>query len=158
MSAERPGGEAGVPRELRLDHVGVRVRDLEQAASAFERLLGYRRATEPVVNSRQGIRGLFLTKPGCLPIKLVTPLDPGSGGHFGLHHLAFITSDVEASLQELSVAGARVLAAPAPGEMFDDELIAFVYAAGINVELVTTDEWRARLPGDPRAAARPEEP
>jgi len=59
--------------DLRLDHVGVQVRDLEKAANAFETLFGYRRATRPVVNTRHKVRGLFLEKPGSIAIKLITP-------------------------------------------------------------------------------------
>lgn len=147
MSVETPAGEGGSERQgLRLDHIGIQVRDLERSAQAFEKFFGYHRATEPVVNSRQGIRGLFLEKPGSLPIKLVTPLHPSAGERFGLHHLAFLTGEIGADVEELRAAGARVLAEPAPGEMFGDELIAFVFAAGINVELVTTERWAGRLP------------
>lgn len=147
MSAAESIGTA-VPEsaDLRLDHVGIQVRDLEKAAQAFERLFGYRRATDPVVNTRQQTRGLFLEKPGSLPIKLITPLAPGAGDRFGLHHLAFITGDIRTSLELLRARGARVLTGPEAGEMFDDELIAFVFAAGINAELVSTDRWRGRLP------------
>jgi len=48
-------------------------------------------------------------------------------------------------LQELGGLGARVLNKPRPGEMFDDELIAFMFGAGINFELVTTTDWRDRI-------------
>ena len=130
--------------DLRLDHVGIQVRDLLRTAEAFERLFGYRRATDPVVNTRHGVRGVFLEKPGSLTLKLITPVTPGPHA-YGLHHLAFMVSDLESTLVELKVAGARTLSPPQPGEMFDDELIAFVRAAGINVELVTTDRWRARI-------------
>lgn len=130
--------------DLRLDHVGVQVRDLEHAANAFESLFGYHRATRPVENTRHGVRGLFLEKAGSIPIKLITPLGTGPD-QFGLHHLAFLTDDIEGSVAELAAHGARVLSSPQPGEMFDDEMIAFLFAGGVNVELVTTDEWRDRI-------------
>ena len=38
--------------------------------------------------------------------------------------------------------GARLISPPQPGEMFDDELIAFMFASGVNFELVTTRRWR----------------
>jgi methylmalonyl-CoA/ethylmalonyl-CoA epimerase len=47
---------------------------------------------------------------------------------------------------ELSARGARVLAAPAPGEAFADHPIAFLYlGSGLNVEVIDTDERRAVL-------------
>ncbi|MFE3999829.1 VOC family protein [Nocardioides sp. YIM B13467] len=130
--------------DLRLDHIGIQVRDLLRTAEAFERLFGYRRVTDPVVNTRHGVSGVFLEKPDSIAIKLITPVTPGPHA-YGLHHLAFMAPDLESTLIELGVAGARTLSPPQPGEMFDDELIAFVRAAGINVELITTDRRRARI-------------
>lgn len=130
--------------DLRLDHIGIQVRDLLRTAEAFERLFGYRRVTDPVVNTRHGVRGVFLDKPGSLPLKLITPVTPGPHA-YGLHHLAFMAPDLESTLVELGVAGAHTLSPPQPAEMFDDELVAVVRAAGINVELVVTDRWRGRI-------------
>lgn len=130
--------------DLRLDHVGIQVRDLLRTAEAFERLFGYRRVTDPVVNTRHGVRGVFLEKADSISLKLITPLSPGPHA-YGLHHLAFMAPDLDSALVELGVAGARTLSQPQPGEMFDDELIAFVRAAGVNVELITTDRRRGRI-------------
>ncbi|WP_051191954.1 VOC family protein [Microbacterium luticocti] len=135
--------------EFWFDHVGVQVRDLEAAASALETLFGYRRATRPVTNTRHGVRGMFLEKPGAMPIKLITPVDPErADGRYGTHHLAFRTDDIDAAVAALRQGGARLLSPPQPGEMFDDEPIAFLYAAGTNVELVTTRDWRDRVGAD----------
>lgn len=133
---------------LVLDHIGVQVRDLAAATRAFELLFGYRAVTEPVINTRQGIRGVFLEKPGSLPIKLICPLpDSGQPQRLGAHHLAFMTSDIDAAVADLRTKGARVLSDPQPGEMFDDNPIAFLFAAGTNFELVTTRDWRSRITG-----------
>lgn len=136
--------------DLQLDHVGVQVTDLEQAATLFEVALGYRRATLPVTNSLHGVRGMFMVKPGSIPIKLITPTDPG-GGPFrvGAHHLAFMVDDMDDAVTQLRSTGARLLKRPRPGEMFDGSLIAFLSVAGVNVELVTTRQWRDRLDRTP---------
>ena len=48
-------------------------------------------------------------------------------------------------LQRLSEMGLRVLAAPQPGEAFENENIAFIYAKhGLNIELIETDK-KAKL-------------
>ncbi|MEU0317067.1 VOC family protein [Nocardioides sp. NPDC006273] len=124
--------------------MGIQVRDLLRTAEAFERLFGYRRVTDPVVNTRHGVRGVFLEKADSISLKLITPLSPGPHA-YGLHHLAFMAPDLDSTLVELGAAGARTLSPPQPGEMFDDELIAFVRAAGVNVELITTDRRRGRI-------------
>lgn len=132
--------------DLQLDHVGVQVADLEQAAALFERALGYQRVTTPVVNSLHGVRGLFMEKPGGIAIKLITPVDENSGPvSVGAHHLAFLTDDIEAAIVQLRADGARLIKRPRPGEMFDGNPIAFLMVAGVNIELVTTRAWRDRI-------------
>ena len=94
----------------------------------------------------------FLEKPGSLPVKLIEPTDAASpifafcqrGG--GLHHLCFRAASVSAETARLRALGVRVLSEPQPGEAFENEPIAFVYAAGLNVELVDTERRAGRLP------------
>jgi catechol 2,3-dioxygenase-like lactoylglutathione lyase family enzyme len=131
---------------LRFDHIGVQVRELERAADVFEHMFGYRRVTEPIENTRHKVRGVFLVGEGGPPIKLISPVGPNAADRrFGVHHLAFLTEDIHADIAELRRLGARLLSRPQPGEMFDDNLIAFMHAAGTNIELVTTRNWRGRL-------------
>lgn len=134
-----------------IDHVAVVVRSLEQALPLWIGIFGYAPMTDPVVNSRQRVRVQFLAKQGSVTIKLVEPVDATSPVHAaaarggGLHHLCFRCDSVPAAVERLKRAGMRLLADPAPGEGFDDELIAFVYAGqGLNVELIDTDK-KARL-------------
>jgi methylmalonyl-CoA/ethylmalonyl-CoA epimerase len=138
---------------MTVDHVAIAVRSVEAAAERLCSLFGYRRATTPVTNSRQQVNVLFLSRAGSIDLKLIEPATPESplwdfvrkGG--GLHHLCFQVPDVAAGCAELAGKGARVIAPPAPGEAFDDHLIAFCYVGlGLNVELVDTDERRNRVP------------
>ena len=135
---------------MQIDHVAVAVRSVEAAADRLCEMLGYARRTAAVTNTRQKVVVLFLRKAGSIDIKLIAPSQDDSplwdfvrkGG--GLHHVAFKVADVEAATAALSGKGARVVAAPAPGEAFDDNLIAFCYLGlGLNVELIDTDARRA---------------
>lgn len=140
----RPQAIAG----LQLDHVGIQVRDLAAAVALFSRVFGYAQVTAPVVNTRQQVEVVFLEKAGSLQLKLFRSLAPDAKpGPPKLHHLAFVTADLDGSIAAMVQEGGRVLSAPAPGEAFDDGLIAFLFAAGLNIELVTTDKRRARLSG-----------
>ncbi len=135
-----------------VDHVGIAVRSLQEGVSTWRDTFGYSQATDVVLNTRQDVRVVFLTKPGSLPVKLIEPADRASpiyafsqrGG--GLHHLCFRCESVPLQVERVRAAGSRVLAPPQPAEAFENEAIAFVYAAGINVELIDT-ERRARLLG-----------
>lgn len=147
MSTEKPG--------YQLDHVCLAVRKLAPARAMFEKMFGYVARTEPVENTRQQVIVQFLRKAGSIDIKLIEPsgLDSPlvdfikrSGG--GLHHLAFRTESVAAAVADVEQKGAKIVAAPQPGEAFDDALIAFAFVGmGLNVELFDTDGRRAELPG-----------
>jgi len=129
-----------------IDHIGIVVPSLESAMAKWVKTFGYSQMTEPVVNTRQKVRVVFLRKEGSLTVKLVEPLDSTStvyalsrkGG--GLHHLCFRAADMENSLQHLKAEGANVLVRPEPGEAFENEPIAFVYLHGIPVELIATNK------------------
>ncbi|MEZ5416192.1 MAG: VOC family protein [Vicinamibacterales bacterium] len=118
---------------MTVDHVAIAVKSVEQAADRLCRLFGYARATSIVTNTRQDVNVLFLRKPDSLDLKLIEPASPTSplwdfvrkGG--GLHHLCFKAPDVTAACEDVASKGARIIAAPQPGEAFDDGLIAFVW-------------------------------
>ena len=136
-----------------LDHVGIAVRSIEQSLEVWQTVFGYRQLTDVVVNEAQKVRVVFLEKPGSLEVKLIEPTDPSSpvqalvrrGG--GLHHLCFRCDSVDAEVARMAAAGLRILSDPLPGEAFEGEPIAFVYAGdGLNIELIDTDRRASRLP------------
>jgi hypothetical protein len=136
-------------RELSLDHVGIQVGELTPAIQAFAKYFGYHQATEPVINTRHQVEVVFLEKEGSMPIKLFRSIADPKKLPPKLHHLALRTNQIEGAVEALRQAGARILNEPAPGEAFDDEPIAFLFAAGLNVELVSTDKRRSRIESEP---------
>jgi methylmalonyl-CoA/ethylmalonyl-CoA epimerase len=135
---------------MQIDHIAIAVRSIEAAADRLGALLGYTRRTSAVTNTRQKVNVLFLAKAGSLDLKLIEPAGDDSplwdfvrkGG--GLHHICFKVNDVATACAELSAGGARVLSSPAPGEAFDEHLIAFLYLGmGMNVEIIDTDARRS---------------
>ena len=128
-----------------IDHIGLVVKSIEKGIEHWEKVFGYRQMTEAVINSRQKVKVVFLCKDNSLTVKLIEPTDETSsvfrfamkGG--GLHHICFKCNDMNNELQRLSEMGLRVLTAPQPGEAFDNENIAFIYAKhGLNIELIET--------------------
>ncbi len=130
---------------IALDHVGIQVRELASAIELFGQLFGYAQATDPVVNTRHQVEVVFLEKPGSMPLKLFQAVDGERNEPPRIHHLAFRVSDLDAALRHFVSRGARVLHAPAPGEAFDDEPIAFLHVGGFNIELISTDKRRGRI-------------
>ncbi len=129
-----------------IDHIGMVVKSLQKGLEHWENVFEYRKMTEIVINSRQKVRVVFLYKENSLTVKLIEPLDEASsvykfamkGG--GLHHICFKCNDMDKEIKRLNKMGLRLLVPPQPGEAFENEDIAFIYAKhGLNIELIETD-------------------
>jgi len=129
-----------------IDHIGIVVRSLDEGMAMWEKTFGYIRMTQPVVNTRQRVRVVFLQKEGSLPVKLVEPVNSESpvfavaarGG--GFHHVCFRTDDLKKTLQHIEREGGRIIVPPEPGEAFENEPLAFVYMHGLPTEIIATDK------------------
>lgn len=134
------------------DHIGIVVLNIEDGIQQWVDVFGYTQDTEVVLNTRQKVQVVFMKKSGSIPIKLVSPTDKTSpiytfarrGG--GLHHLCFKCAELSTELIRLQELGLRVLVEPQPGEAFENEEVAFVYARnGLNIELIDTDKRARKL-------------
>lgn len=130
-----------------IDHIGIVAKSIDKGIKMWTEVSGYSQKTEILVNSRQKVKVVFLEKPGSTSVKIIEPSEESSaifkfaqkGG--GLHHLCFKCESLNGTLDRLALDGFRVLAGPEPGEAFDNENIAFVYATqGLNIELIDTDK------------------
>ena len=135
-----------------IDHIGIVVKSLEKGIKDWQTIFGYQQMTEMVVNTRQKVKVVFMSKDNSLPVKLLEPTDESSpvfalarkGG--GLHHLCFKCDDMSSELVRCKEQNLRILADPQPGEAFENENIAFLYAKqGLNVELIDTDKRAKRI-------------
>jgi methylmalonyl-CoA/ethylmalonyl-CoA epimerase len=135
-----------------IDHIGIVVPSLEEGIEQWEQLFGYSRHSEIVINTRQKVRIVFLSKTNSLTIKLIEPSEPDSpvtlfaqkGG--GLHHLCFRCDNLEVQIPLLKEKGARLIVPPQPGEAFGNRDIAFFWTRhNLNVELIDTTAKQERL-------------
>src|SRR5207245_446377 len=109
-------------------------RSLQTGIEQWHALFGYEKSSDIVLNTRQKVRVVFLSKANSITVKLIEPSDPASpvnafaqkGG--GLHHLCFRCQDVSATVPGLQEKGAVVLVRPEPGEAFGNSQIAFLMA------------------------------
>jgi methylmalonyl-CoA epimerase len=97
-----------------IDHVGIAVRDLDQAIQLYERRLGLRATGRERLQS-EGIE-IAMIPIGDSRIELITPLTPESSvAKFlnergeAVHHVAYATDDVTDSLRRAATAGAQLL-------------------------------------------------
>jgi len=118
-----------------IDHIGIVVRDLEAAISAYERALGVPCQRESL--SERQIEVAFFPV-GESRVELITPTSPESAvSRFlekrgeGLHHVAYRVEDVAAALAQAQAAGLRLVDTEArPGA--HGTLVAFVHPASLH--------------------------
>jgi len=125
---------------LKIDHLGIAVKDLGEAIRTYEALGFSVEATHDVPTEK--VRAAFLPA-GESHLELLEPTDPTSAiarfleKRSGLHHVCVLVDDIDAALAELKQAGVPVLdETPRPGA--GGCRVAFVHprgAAGVLLEL-----------------------
>jgi len=129
-------------KQLSIHHVAVVVRDLERALTFYRDALGLE-VTERREVQEEGVEIAFLpTAAG--EIELLRPLDDQSGvARFlkkrgeGVHHICLVVDDIEAAMERLRAAGARVLSEE-PRRHTDGTRYVFIHpksAHGVLLEL-----------------------
>lgn len=118
-----------------MHHVGIVVASIDEAASSYEELLGVRVTSGPFVDPLQEVRVVFLTReqPDATAIELIEPTGETSpvaaclkrGG--GMHHVCYVTRDLDNELVRLRSLGALLVRSPVPAVAFQGRRIAWVY-------------------------------
>lgn len=136
----------GEHRITAVDHVGVAVRDLDDAIAWYADTLGLV-ATHVEENEEQGVREAMLSAPGDegAAVQLLAPLRPDSPiGKFldrsgpGIQQMAYRVADIDATCAALRDKGVRLLY-DAPRRGTAGSRINFLHpkdAGGVLVELV----------------------
>ncbi len=97
---------------LKIDHLGIAVKDMTEARRAYE-ALGFRIEAEHDVPTEK-VKTAFITV-GESHLELLEPTDPSSviakflEKRSGLHHICLLVDDIEKSMAEMKAAGAQLL-------------------------------------------------
>lgn len=130
---------------MKIEHIGIAVKDLDAAVDMYEKLLGTRCYKFETVESEKVNTAFF--KTGESKIELLGCVD-GTGviskyiekkGE-GIHHIAFEVEDIAGEMERLKQEGFLLLN-EAPKRGADNKLVAFVHpksANGVLVELCQT--------------------
>lgn len=131
----------------RLDHVAIIVRDLDAAVERYERILGLK--AERIEDYGPGILRIAFLPVGDTQLELIQPLreDDATGRWLqehgeGIQHLAFRVDDLQHSMEQVAVRGAR-LTTPEPLPGARDTRIVFLEEKafhGVSVELCDDGE------------------
>lgn len=126
----------------RIDHIGIAVRDIEEALSFFQDALGIR--LERLSSEEGGKTQVAFLPVGASDVELVEPQDAESGvAKFltkrgeGVHHICFEVDDIELALSRLKRYGAELIDAE-PRTNGQGHRYAFVHpksAHGVLIEL-----------------------
>jgi methylmalonyl-CoA epimerase len=132
----------GRKKNVGLDHLGIAVRSIEEALRFYQGLLGLSVAATETVEGEK-VRVAMLPLAGSR-IELLEPTEADSPvGRFlekrgeGLHHIALKVPDLDAAVERLRGAGAKLLNEPRPGA--GGHLYVFVHPAstgGVLLELI----------------------
>ncbi len=97
---------------LKIDHLGIAVKDMAEATRAYE-ALGFKIESEHDVPTEK-VKAAFITV-GESHLELLEPTDPTSiiakflEKRSGLHHICVLVDDIEKSMAEMKAAGAQLL-------------------------------------------------
>ncbi len=127
---------------LKIEHIGIAVRDLEKSNELFAKLLGKQHYKTELVESENVNTSFFAV--GESKIELLHATSPESAiakyldkkGE-GIHHLAFGVEDIEAEVERLKAEGFQPISEK-PKRGADNKLVFFFHpktANGILIEL-----------------------
>ncbi len=126
----------------KIEHLGIAVKDIDQANTLYEQLLGVPPYKQEAVESEAVVTSFF--KVGESKIELLASTsEEGPIGKFitkkgeGIHHIAFDVDNIEKELDRLEKEGFQILN-KTPKRGADNKLVAFVHPKsthGVLVEL-----------------------
>lgn len=127
---------------MKIEHIGIAVKNLEEANQTYEALLGEKAYKSEAVESEGVITSFF--ECGESKIELLGATSENSPiAKFiekrgeGIHHIAFAVDDIEQEIKRLKAKGFRLLN-ETPKKGADNKLIAFLHPKsnhGVLVEL-----------------------
>lgn len=125
---------------VRIEHIGIAVKDVKAANALFEKLFGRAAYKEETVASEQVKTSFFQVGPN--KVELLESQDvSGPIGKYiekrgeGLHHIAFEVDDIVAEMARLKGLGFQLLS-ETPKEGADNKLICFLHPKTTNGVLV----------------------
>lgn len=125
---------------LKVEHIGIAVKDLAQSVPLFEKLLNTPCYKTETVDSEKVITAFF--RQGETKIELLESTAPeGVIARFiekkgeGMHHIAFEVADIEAEMQRLQAEGFTLLNTT-PKNGADNKRVCFLHPKDTNSVLI----------------------
>jgi len=125
---------------LRLNHIGVIVKNISDSVTYYETILGLKKVSEIYVDTRQEVELVFLeTGIEGITIELISPTSSSSpaynalirGG--GINHLCYEVNDINGKIDYLRRQGCKLVRSPLPAIAFGNRLVAFLYSSNLGL-------------------------
>lgn len=123
----------------KVEHIGIAVKDLDQAEALYENLLGIQSYKREEVSSENVITSFFNAKTKIELLASTT--EEGVIAKYiekkgeGIHHIAFEVEDIEAEMERLKEAGFQLLNEK-PKKGADNKMVCFIHPKSCNGVLV----------------------
>jgi catechol 2,3-dioxygenase-like lactoylglutathione lyase family enzyme len=121
-----------------LNHVGVRIRDLEASLAFYTGVLGAKVVDEAYIPGSRTDCVHIQVADGL--VELLRPADPPPGTSFGLDHVGFMTDDLDGEHERLAAAGFAFSVPPKVAGSGRGRLAFLADPAGVRVELLQREE------------------
>lgn len=126
----------------KIEHIGIAVKDLEVAEKTYSLLFGALPYKREVVESEGVITSFIRSGPNKIELLQATKPDSPIAKFIekkgeGIHHVAFLVTDIESEMKKMANEGFRLLNAE-PKYGADNKLICFIHpkdANGVLIEL-----------------------
>ena len=124
----------------KIEHIGIAVKDLQEANQVYEQLLGVGPYKEELVESENVITSFFRIGPNKIELLQSNHTDSAISKFIekrgeGLHHIAFDVDNIESEMKRLKNEGFRLLN-DIPKKGADNKLICFVHPKSCNGVLI----------------------
>ncbi len=126
----------------KIEHIGIAVKNLSEASSVYERLLGVKSYKKEEVTSEHVLTEFFQIGESKIELLEATSNESAISKFIekkgeGIHHIAFAVKDIKAEMERLKKEG-FILLNETPKKGADNKLVCFVHpksAHGILIEL-----------------------
>ena len=125
---------------VRIEHIGIAVKELDKANELFTRLFGEQQYKEEGVESEHVTTSFFRVGPNKIELLEASSPDSAIAKYVdkrgeGIHHIAFEVDDIEAEMKRLAGEGFQLLN-ETPKKGADNKLVCFLHPKTTNGVLV----------------------
>jgi len=117
---------------MKLDHLGIAVKNLRSASQFYSDSLGWKESSKIVYDPAQKVNVLFMTDENGFVFELLEPNGENSPvsrfleKRISLYHFCYVVESLNEKLNELTQKGFFVISGPTKAIAFDGKPIAFL--------------------------------